>query len=62
MEEETKSEGDHEMISARSSSNNLRQLNRNNTNGLEVKSRNLERWIQAPLDEGSLDGSSTKEG
>ena len=50
------------MISARSSSNNLRQLNRNNTNGLEVKSRNLERWIQAPLDEGSLDGSSTMNG
>ena len=50
------------MISARSSSNNQRQLNRNNTNCLEVKSRNLERWIQAPLDEGSLDGSSTKNG
>ena len=50
------------MLPARSSSNNDRQLNRNNTNGLEVKSRNLERWIQAPLDEGSLDGSATKDG
>ena len=50
------------MISARSSSNGEGQIDKNNTNGLEVKNRNLERWIQAPLDEGSLDGSSAKNG
>jgi hypothetical protein len=57
-----KYEGDQVMMLARSSSNGKGQIDKNNTNGLEVKNRNLERWIQAPLDEGSLDGSSAKNG
>ena len=57
-----KNEGDQVMMSARSSSNGEGQIDKNNTNGLEVKNRNLERWIQARLDEGSLDGISTING
>ena len=50
------------MMSARSISNGEGQIDKNNTNGLEVKNRNLEQWIQAPLDEGAQDGSSAKNG
>ena len=57
-----KYEEDQVMMLARRSSNRKGQIYKNNTNGLEVKNRNLERWIQAPLDEGSLDGSSAKNG